>query len=100
MTVTTTSPETIPLTASAAVPDHVLTQEIEGQTAILHLTSDCYFGLDDVGTAIWQAVTSQPTIGAAIEHLESLYDVEHDRLSADVMELLGRLVENDLLELT
>jgi hypothetical protein len=32
----------------------VLVQELEGEAVLLNLASERYFGLDDVGTRIWQ----------------------------------------------
>ena len=81
----------IDLSARASVPKHVLIQEIAGQSAILDLQADKYFGLDDVATEVWRAVTSGSTIAQGIDSVAALYDVEHERLQKDVLELLTKL---------
>ena len=83
------------ITASA----DVLVQEIDGQSALLNLKTERYFGLDDVGTEIWKAVTSAGTVAEAIERLLDVYDVDADTLRADVLALLQRLEENGLIQI-
>ncbi|MBT6125779.1 MAG: PqqD family protein, partial [Halieaceae bacterium] len=38
-------------------PD-VISQEVSGETVLLDLNSEHYFGLDEVGTRIWQLIDS------------------------------------------
>jgi hypothetical protein len=80
------------------VPDNVLFRELEGESVILDLDSESYFGLDEVGTRIWQQVTESATIEEAFAALTREYDVEADELRADLYELLGTLLERGLLE--
>jgi hypothetical protein len=36
--------------------DTVFAQEVDGEMVLLDMNSENYFGLDEVGTAIWQAM--------------------------------------------
>lgn len=81
-----------------AVPDSVLFRELDGEAVLLDLETEAYFGLDSMGTAIWQQLAAQPTIEAAVVVLLDEYDVEPARLRADVTEFVGQLVEHGLLE--
>jgi hypothetical protein len=89
--------EALALTARASVPQHVLIQEIAGQSAILDIQADMYFGLDDVATEMWRAATNGATVAEAIESLSAVYDVEQDRLRTDTLALLGKLRDLGLL---
>jgi hypothetical protein len=80
------------------VPQDVLVNVIEGQAVLLHLKSERYFGLDEVGTEMWKALTSSESLQSAYERLLAEYEVEPDRLLADLHKLLAKLVENGLLE--
>jgi len=84
---------------SVSVPENVLFRELDGESVILSLESDAYFGLDDVGTRMWQQLTSQPTIQDAYDALLKEYDVEPDVLRADVAKLVAELVAAGLLAL-
>jgi hypothetical protein len=80
-------------------PEHVLMRELAGEAVLLNLDSEIYYGLDETGTRMWQALTGEPTIQAAYDALLAEYDVAPEVLRQDVEELLGRLLEHGLLEL-
>ncbi len=82
-----------------SVPAHVLVQELAGESVLLDLNSEQYFGLDDVGTRMWKALASGQSIQAACESLRSEYDVEPDQLRQDLQQLVDQLVEHGLLEI-
>jgi hypothetical protein len=85
--------------ARVIVPAHVVLQDVEGESVLLNLDSEHYFGLDEVGTRIWAVLTQAASIQEAYEYLLTQYDVPPDVLRADVEELIGQLVDNGLLEL-
>jgi hypothetical protein len=82
-----------------ATPSHVLARRLEDELVLLNLDSECYFGLDEVGARMWDVLSSSPSIEAGIERLLEEYDVEPDRLRADVEAFVGGLVDNGLVEL-
>jgi hypothetical protein len=88
----------ISLGMRAAVPADVLVQELQGESVLLNVRSGRYFGLDEVGTRMWAALTSAESLRAACEALEGEYDVERERLERDVRALVGKLVEHGLVE--
>jgi hypothetical protein len=81
------------------VPAHVVMQDVEGESVLLNLDSECYFGLDEVGTRMWAVLTAAASIQEAYEALLAEYDVAPEVLREDMEELIGQLVENSLLEL-
>ena len=86
------------LTMRAVVPAHVLIRRLDGESVLLNLESERYFGLDATGTRMWELVTSQPSIGIAFEKLQEEYEVEPEILRTHLTELLSGLVENGLLQ--
>jgi hypothetical protein len=88
----------VELTMRVVVPAHVLIRRLEGESVLLNLDSERYFGLDATGTRMWELVTSQPCIASALEKLQEEYEVEPEILRGHLTELLGRLVENGLLQ--
>jgi len=79
------------------VPKHVLVRFVEKESVFLNLETECYYGLDEIGTRMWQVVTAAPTIEIAYEQLLSEFDVEAEPLRQNLSELLGRLVDLGLL---
>ena len=81
----------------ASVPPAVLLRELDGESVLLNLDSERYYGLDEVGTHRWKVVTSSATIGDAYEALMAEYDVGPELLAADMRSLLTDLVAHGLL---
>ena len=90
----------ISLAVRVSVPSDVLVQEIQGESVLLNLNSGRYFGLDDVGTRMWKAFTGSETIEAACRALLSEFDVGPEVLRRDVRDLVEKLVEHGLVEVS
>jgi hypothetical protein len=88
----------ISLTKRVAVQPDVLVNVIDGESVLLNLKSESYFGLDEVGTRMWQVLTHSDSIKAAYETLLAEYDVEPETLQRDLEELIDQLVEHGLVE--
>jgi hypothetical protein len=82
----------------AAVPADVLFQELQGESVLLNVRSGRYFGLDEVGTRMWAALTTAASVQAAYDALLAEYDTDGNRLERDLRALVERLVEHGLLE--
>ena len=76
----------------------VLSQELAGETVLLDLASESYFGLDAVGTRIWQLLQGGADESQLVVTLLDEYEVEREVLERDVAELLDRLSEAGLIE--
>ena len=87
-------------TTRVTVPDHVLLQELEGEAVILSIQSDGYYSLDDVGTRMWNVVTTAPSIAAARDALLEEYDVDATRLEKELIDLVERLAAEGLVQLS
>ena len=80
------------------VSKDVLFQEVSGETVLLDLASEQYFGLDEVGTRIWALLNEGRSVGEMVETLLGEYAVGREQLEADVRELLGALMDAGLIE--
>lgn len=88
----------ISFSAHVAVPPHVLLQRVGEESVLLNLTTETYFGLDAVGTRMWEALTKTATVDAAYCDLLGAFEVEPDRLRRDMEALIENLLRNGLLE--
>lgn len=80
-----------------AVSKDVLFQEVSGETVLLDLASEKYFGLDPVGTRVWQLLNEGGSFSNMVDTFLDEYDVERGQLEGDVRELLESLVEAGLI---
>ena len=82
-----------------SISDEVLSQEVNGETVLLDLDGESYFGLNEVGTRIWQLLKDELNIGLVLDALDGEYDVSREQLESDVAKLLGSLEESGLIKL-
>ena len=81
------------------VPDGTLFREIEGESVILSLESQAYYGLDPVGTRMWSLLTTSSSIQSAYDQLLAEYDIDPTTLRTDLSELIGKLLEQKLVQI-
>ena len=79
-------------------PD-VISQEVSGETVLLDLESENYFGLDEVGTRIWQLIKETEDLQAIYNTLLEEYEVDGPRLQADLESLLAEISKLGLVSL-
>ncbi|TFH50985.1 MAG: PqqD family protein [Lysobacterales bacterium] len=71
----------------------VLAQELDGEAVLLNLDSECYFGLDDVGTRVWQHLLEHRRLERVCEEMRKEYEVDESSLRADILRLVEELIE-------
>lgn len=91
---------TINFSHRVTVPRLVISKYLDEEMVILDLTTESYFGLDEIGTAMWQALTGGGSIEQAYDLLLAQYDVEPEILRNDLHTLLQQLIEQGLVELS
>ena len=78
------------LDQAVRVPDGVFIEELsDGDSVLLNMENELYFGLDEMGTRLWAALTTSPTIDHAIQFLLAEYDVAEDQLRSDLEQFLA-----------
>lgn len=78
----------------------VISQEVGGETVILDLESECYFGLDSVGTRIWQLILEHGDLHRIYTTLLEEYEVGEDQLLSDLEILLNDASSRGLITLS
>jgi hypothetical protein len=81
------------------IPKDVLLSGLEGESVLLNLESERYFGLDEVGTRMFSVLTESNSIQAAYEVLLDEYDVDAESLRSDLISLIDNLVDQGLMEI-
>ena len=92
--------------AAVCTLDDVLVHSVDAvscdlgdETAILHLESGIYYGLDAVSSRIW-VLTSEPhSLRQLVTTLLGEYDVSTERCEAEVLALVTDLAEHRLIEI-
>lgn len=79
--------------------EHVLVRELEGESVLLNLDSENYFGLDDVGTRMWSVLTTSDTVQESFDVLAREFDVSAEQLRTDLTRLIEALIEHGLVQI-
>ena len=82
---------------SIDIPGHVLFQQLEDEAVILDVQSGGYFGLNEVGTFVWQQLAAGQEVPGIVRAMRDHYEVDEARASADVTVFLSALQEQGLV---
>ncbi len=74
-------------------------RELEGECVLLNLSTSNYFGLDEIGTRVWQLIQEHGLARPVFEQMLKEFDVEPERLEMDLEHLLCDLQDKGLVEL-
>jgi hypothetical protein len=77
-------------------PDAVF-RLLEDESVLLNLRSGTYFGLDSVGTRIWQLLVEYGQLGLVLDELAREYSAGRDLLEHDLLNLGRQLCERELM---
>ena len=86
----------ISLSDSMLIRDEVVFRELGGEAVLLNLKTGAYFGLDPVGTRIWQLLVEHGSVAHVMEVMLGEYDIDRERLERDLLELCGELCATGL----
>jgi len=79
------------------ISDDVVFRDLAGEAVILNLSSGVYFGLDEVGTRMWQLLSEHGDNARALSILLDEYEVDAARLRQDFDHLISQLRDKGLI---
>jgi len=80
----------------SAAPDQ-LSCALADESAILNLKSSVYYGLDPVGTRVWNLLRQAISVAELRDKLMEEYDVEADQCELDLLNLLETMRNEGLI---
>lgn len=87
----------ISLDSHATIGPDVVFRELDGEAVILNLETGLYFGLNAMGTRIWQLIEAHGEVRRVFDALREEFDVADDRLSDDLLALVEQLRDKGLV---
>jgi hypothetical protein len=90
----------VELSNRVQISSDVLCQEINGESVLLDLKSEAYFGLDATGTRIWQLIEEKDNLQKVFDIMLAEYEVDEELLRNDFSSLLTELSEAGLVSLS
>ena len=80
------------------VSKDVVSCDLGGETAMLEMKEGVYYGLNEIGTVIWELIQKPITIQEVVDKILEEYEVDEETCYGDVVELLEQMLENKLIE--
>ena len=87
------------LAARATPTEQAMLQRTGAESVLLDLRSEQYFGLNEVGTRIFELLSVDPSLQAAFATLLLEFDVAPQQLQQDLLELISKLAHAGLVTL-
>lgn len=87
------------MSRSACRSGHVLSQDDGGDAVLLDLAGERYFGLNKVGTRIWQLLEHRTSLQEVHRVLCAEFDAPSDRIERDLLALVEQLHAAGLITL-
>ena len=87
-----------PADAAIQISKDVVFRDLEGEMVLLNLATGVYFGLDPVGTRIWELIDRGRSTEQIVGALTAEYDVDAETCRADLAGFLRTLRDNELIE--
>lgn len=75
---------------------NVVYADLDGEAVLLNIETGTYYGLDAVGTRIWQLLSDGSQLEAVFDTLLGEYDVPPDELRVDLTAFIDTLVAKGL----
>jgi hypothetical protein len=79
-----------------APAEGVIATQLSGEYVLLHLETGHYYGLDGVGSRVWDMLASGMEIPAICAQVESEFDAPADVIRNDISSLIEALLKAKL----
>lgn len=79
--------------------EDVVAREVGGEMVLLDLASGLYFGLNTVGSKVWERLSeSEASLAELTDLIEAAFDAPRGVITADIEQLLVQLIEKKLVD--
>ncbi|HCT30460.1 MAG TPA: lasso peptide biosynthesis PqqD family chaperone [Bacteroidales bacterium] len=75
----------------------LVSTDVDGEKVMMSVENGEYFGLDSVGSRIWEMIENPVKVETLIDYLIDEFDVSKQQCEIDTLEFLNELLEKKLL---
>ena len=88
-----------PFEPNFSMGENACAEEIDGETELLNLDDEGYYGMDEVNTRILKALATTNTLDEAYRTLLDEYDVDASQLRRDINQLAQKIAKNGMIDI-
>ena len=78
---------------------NMVTSNLDGEIVMMSVEHGEYFGLDEIGTRIWEFLEKPVIVEELITSLTNEFEVERQECEHDTLEFLEELLSKELIQL-
>ena len=87
----------IELSTTVMQSSEIISADLDGQIVMMHLERYQYFGLDDIGTQIWEIIEDPISVAELCNQLLPQYDVDRATGVTDLLAYLNDMLNDGLV---
>ena len=80
-----------------SVSPHQVYTTLGSEAVVLELQASNYFGMNDVGTAVWTFLQQPREVSDVIEHIVDNYEVSPEQAEVEILSFLQNLADKGLV---
>ena len=85
------------MNSKVTLSDQVMFRDLGGEMVLLNIETGKYYGLDEVGARMWALLEEHGVLQAAFDAMLDEYDVSEEQLQADLIRLVDKLADHQLV---
>lgn len=74
--------------------------EVDGETVLMSIKNGNYYGMNPVGSRIWELIEKETTFGALCETLLKEFDATPAQIQTETSAFISHLMEEDLIQVS
>ena len=90
--------QAVTLNDSVKIAREVVFQKVGEEIVLLNLETGFYYGLNPVGSRVWELLAEEGSLRAVFEKLEKEYEVAPEDFQQDIVRLVQELMAKGLVE--
>ena len=86
------------LNSKVKIDSTVFAKEVDSEMVIFNANTEHYFGLDEVGTTIWNYIEQSSDLKVVLNSMLEKYDADKSTLEKDLNKFIKELEKSGLVE--
>lgn len=87
------------LTTTIKRGENQLAAGLHGEIVMMHMSAGSYYGLNEIGSRIWELLEQPATVGKVCDLLQKEFEVDPATCERDVIEFVNYMVSEGLIDL-
>lgn len=85
------------LNARWLIGDQAIANTVGDEMVVLHLGNGTYFGLDPIGSLLWETLAKGELPSAACDLILDRYEIDRETVEHDLRQFMDELAKGDLI---